>query len=264
VGAAAPGLLARALLALAAIAGLAWSTPVPHEYGRVVIDNFSRRAGVPPVAFDHFRHRSQFTCRLCHVDIGFAMAAGETRVSATTNGQGFHCGACHNGKLLHLDKPVFAACDKAKRFDAAGSCGRCHAKNDPVKLRQDFQVATRNLPRDGFGGVDWERAEAEKLVRPVDFVEGASIPRKAIQMNREVQRDSAVGWMSNVIFSHRKHAVWNGCEVCHPEIFPSTKSGEVHYTMLQIAAGQYCGVCHDKVAFPIGDCDRCHKEKMAR
>jgi c(7)-type cytochrome triheme protein len=52
--------------------------------------------------------------------------------------------------------------------------------------------------------------------------------------------------------------VWNGCEVCHPEIYPSTKSGTKKTSMIGISAGESCGVCHTKVAFPIADCERCH------
>jgi hypothetical protein len=28
--------------------------------------------------------------------------------------------------------------------------------------------------------------------------------------------------------------------------------------MTKIAAGEYCGRCHDRVAFPLTDCLRCH------
>ena len=58
--------------------GVKKKKPLPSEYGRVTINNFSQQAGLPPVVFDHWVHRSMFTCRLCHVDIGFAMAAGAT------------------------------------------------------------------------------------------------------------------------------------------------------------------------------------------
>jgi c(7)-type cytochrome triheme protein len=61
--------------------------------------------------------------------------------------------------------------------------------------------------------------------------------------------------MTDVLFSHRKHAVWNGCEVCHPEIFAP---GAQRYTMLEISAGEACGVCHGKVAFSLRECERCH------
>ncbi len=44
----------------------------PDEYGRVIIKQSSApRAGFAPVVFDHWVHRSKFTCRLCHTDIGF-------------------------------------------------------------------------------------------------------------------------------------------------------------------------------------------------
>jgi hypothetical protein len=127
-----------ALLAVGAAASVrsarAWDRPIPHAYGRVVLDNFSRRAGVPP-----------------------ALAA--------------------------------------------------------------------TLPRDRLGLVDWARAEAERLVRPLDRVEGLSIQRRALGVDREVSIESNAPWMRDIVFSHRKHTVWNGCEVCHPEIFPSTKGG---------------------------------------
>jgi len=32
------------------------------------------------VVFDHWLHRAKFTCRLCHVDIGFAMKAEATDI----------------------------------------------------------------------------------------------------------------------------------------------------------------------------------------
>src|SRR5208337_111507 len=37
----------------------------PQEYGRVVIKNYSERAGLAPVVFNHWLHRARFTCRLC-------------------------------------------------------------------------------------------------------------------------------------------------------------------------------------------------------
>ena len=54
--------------------------PLPLEYGRVVINNYSETAQLSPVVFDHWLHRAKFTCRLCHVDIGFAMKAEATDI----------------------------------------------------------------------------------------------------------------------------------------------------------------------------------------
>lgn len=73
--------------------------PEPAEYGKVILDSHAT-AGPGAVVFDHWLHRSMFTCRVCHVDIGFAMETKATGVSASTNREGFHCGACHDGKRL--------------------------------------------------------------------------------------------------------------------------------------------------------------------
>lgn len=248
----------RLALALLGVASLAMTAPPPPTYGRVVLDNFSSRAHVPPVGFDHWRHRARFTCRVCHVDIGFAMSAGETKISAKTNQGGFHCGACHNGKTTLLGKTVFASCSATEKVEQSATCRRCHARADPERLQKDFEAFARRLPQDRFGNVDWEKAEASWLVKPLDFVEGVSIPRQALKMSKEISIESRGTWMTDVTFSHKKHSVWLGCEVCHPEIFPSTKNGAVRFSMLQISGGESCGVCHQKVAFPLADCEKCH------
>src|SRR5512137_1062661 len=92
------------VLVLLVGASLAWAQggvkkkkPLPSEYGRMIISNFSQQSGMPPVVFDHWVHRSMFTCRLCHVDIGFAMSAGATKIRAADNMNGIYCGTCHNG-----------------------------------------------------------------------------------------------------------------------------------------------------------------------
>ena len=53
--------------------------PAPSEYGKVILDSSSSGPGA--VVFDHWLHRSKFTCRLCHVDIGFAMQAKATGIT---------------------------------------------------------------------------------------------------------------------------------------------------------------------------------------
>ena len=108
------------------------------------------------------------------------------------------------------------------------------------------------------GYVDWDIAEARGDVVPIDYVEGLSIPRGKLKIDQDVPLTAKGTFLGNVLFSHKRHVAWNGCEVCHPEIFPSTKHGTVKYTMMEISAGGYCGVCHQKVAFPIADCERCH------
>jgi c(7)-type cytochrome triheme protein len=257
VATAARGIGVALLLLAPGIPG-AWEVVPPQKYGLVELGNLSAGARIPPVSFDHWRHRARFTCRLCHVDVGFAMSAGQTGISASTNRSGYHCGACHNGKTLIGGKTVFASCSTSKDVDESPDCRRCHQRRDPAKLEKDYLALAEKLPRKGQGnGVDWEAAEAKGLLRPIDHVEGVSIRRAPLKMDKEISIESS-GWMANVLFSHRKHSVWNGCEVCHPEIYPSTKSGTKKTTMIQISSGESCGVCHTKVAFPLGECERCH------
>jgi len=228
------------------------------RYGLVQLGNRAAAAKVPPVSFDHWRHRARFTCRVCHVDVGFAMSAGQTGITASTNRSGYHCGACHNGKTVAGGKPIFASCSAGRDVDEDPACRRCHAKPDPARLQRDYEAFAERFPRKGqSGAIDWEDAEAKGLIRPIDFVEGTSIRRAPLKMDKEISISSS-GWMTDVLFSHRKHSVWNGCEVCHPEIYPSTKSGTKKTSMIEISSGESCGVCHTKVAFPLAECERCH------
>lgn len=237
--------------------------PLPHEYGRVVLNNYSEKAGLSAVVFDHWFHRAQFTCRLCHVDIGFAMKAGDTGIRAIDNTQGYYCGTCHNGKKRLVGTIVFESCSEKSAQTDIRRCERCHSLGKDVKKEHDFRQFTQAFPRERFGnGVDWEKAEAEGKVNPVDFIEGISIKRKPLTAQKDFELGAKVEGMPNIIFSHKKHTVWNGCEVCHPEIFLGIKKGKTQYSMVEIYEGKYCGVCHSTVAFPLLDCQRCHTETV--
>lgn len=229
-------------------------SPLGEKYGRVILDGYSSKAGLGPVTFDHWLHRSKFTCRLCHVDIGFAMQANATDIKAATNRQGFHCGACHDGKRTIDGKVMFASCSDAA---PTAQCARCHSRDNSAR-KYNYDTFTAKLPKNAYG-VDWEEAEATGLIKPIDTLEGISIKKPALKSQEDFAIQARVNWVSDIIFSHKKHAVWNGCEVCHPDIFPAAKKGVVRYTMFHLSSGQYCGVCHGKVAFPVAQCSGCHK-----
>ncbi|HYA94293.1 MAG TPA: c(7)-type cytochrome triheme domain-containing protein [Thermodesulfobacteriota bacterium] len=240
--------------------------PVPHEYGSVIIHNFSGQAGLAAVRFDHWLHRARYTCRLCHVDIGFAMEANATKIEADTNMKGFYCGSCHNGTRVYGSKKIFAACSLSPRPGEDTRCSRCHSVGKKVQKEYDYASFTKGLPKKNLLNlVDWEDAEARGFIRPIDFLPGVSMERPPLTLQKDFSIPSkGWGWMSDIIFSHKKHARWNGCEVCHPDIFPSVKRGTVKYSMLEIWNGQYCGVCHSRVAFPLNDCQRCHVNRVRR
>ncbi len=238
--------------------------PLPYEYGRVILNNYSEKAGFSPVVFDHWLHRAKFTCRLCHVDIAFAMKPGATGVKATDNMNGYYCGACHNGKMT-LDgvSKVFEACSKKLTVEDGKRCERCHSLGKNVKREYDFAQFTGRFPKERFGnGINWEKAESEGYIKPVDFLEGVSIKRPALAVQKDFSLHAKMEGMPDIIFSHKKHTVWNGCELCHPEIFVGVKKGTTKYSMVEIFEGKYCGACHSTVAFPTLDCQRCHTKPV--
>jgi c(7)-type cytochrome triheme protein len=243
------------LTAMTAAAGMAGET-APADYGKVVMNKFSRKAGLAPVEFDHWLHRAKYTCRLCHSDIGFALKAGGTEVKAADNMTGLYCGVCHNGKMEDNGKPIFEACGTEK---ADARCSRCHSQGTNAKRRIDFAAFTGGLPKEKFGnGVNWEKAASEGAVKLVDYVEGVSIKKPAQPVQADFRIHPKAGAKNDILFSHKKHVAWNGCEVCHPEIFKGGKRGATAYSMQEIEQGKFCGVCHTTVAFPLANCDRCH------
>ncbi|MBU0681372.1 MAG: hypothetical protein KKD73_08120 [Proteobacteria bacterium] len=249
-------LLLFASLSLA-LTGVKKRRPLPYEYGRVELNNFSEKAGQIPVVFDHWLHRAKFTCRLCHVDIGFAMKAGTTGIKAADNMQGYYCGSCHN------DKTAFAACTTTIPRQNSSKCSRCHSLGRTAVKQYDFRTFTQDFPKGRFGnGIDWEQAEATGKIAPIDFLAGVSIQRDALVVQKDFDLIAKVKGMPEIIFSHKKHTVWNGCELCHPEIFLGVKKGATQYSMTEIYDGKYCGVCHSTVAFPLLDCQRCHTKQV--
>ncbi len=244
--------------------GMKKKRPLPYDYGKVIINNFSEKAGLSPVVFDHWIHRSRFTCRLCHVDVAFAMKAGTTGIKASDNMNGYYCGTCHNGKMRFEDKKVFESCSKKIPYgDDIKRCERCHSLGKNVVREYDFTKFTEWFPKERFGnGIDWEKTEEEGKIKLVDFLEGVSIRRPSLAIQKDFSISAKVEGMPDIIFSHRKHTVWNGCELCHPEIFIGVKKGTTKYSMVDIYDGKYCGVCHSSVAFPLLDCQRCHTKPV--
>jgi c(7)-type cytochrome triheme protein len=229
--------------------------PQPEAYGEVVL----RGSGsAPAVVFQHWQHRRDFTCRVCHVDVAFAMEAGGSEISREGNASGMFCGACHDGKKNLRGQVVFAACSKSGELQPR--CARCHSGAPGARRRREYQQLTRNLPTYAGGYVDWEKVEVESPVKPLDHVDGISVERPPLKNDQRIPLEARDTWVGDVIFSHRKHASWNGCEVCHPTIFSVGGREAGRFRMRDIEEGRSCGVCHRTVAFPLAQCHRCHKD----
>jgi c(7)-type cytochrome triheme protein len=126
--------------------------------------------------------------------------------------------------------------------------------NDAVKVLQEPAEAMANFPRDNAGLIDWVKALDQGLINP----------RKGLHGEEEMFATDfdvifkKTGSMPFVRFPHRPHTEWLTCRNCHPKIFLPQKGGNP-ITMSGIIQGNYCGVCHGKVAFPpTKNCGRCH------
>ena len=88
----------RAAITLTALLALVPATPWA-EYGDVVLNRYSEKAGVRPVVFPHWFHRIRFRCKVCHQELGFKMRAGANDVLMADIIDGKFCGMCHNERI---------------------------------------------------------------------------------------------------------------------------------------------------------------------
>ncbi len=125
-------------------------------------------------------------------------------------------------------------------------------------------ISLEYLPKDVYGFVDWAQSIRERVIAPRDSLKNRvptfinTEPPFSKEILRRVTRD----FMPDVIFPHAPHNVWLECNVCHPKIFKK-KAGATPITMTGIWRGEFCGRCHDKVAFPTRNCFKCHSVNKA-
>jgi c(7)-type cytochrome triheme protein len=127
-------------------------------------------------------------------------------------------------------------------------------ENSALRLLQNPGDALSRLPADSAGNkVNWIKA----------LEDGYIAPRSELRENKPVQiLDSDIllnktGSIPRVRFPHKAHTQWLDCENCHEKIFKS-EAGATPISMGKILEGEYCGVCHGAVAFPLTECNRCH------
>lgn len=121
---------------------------------------------------------------------------------------------------------------------------------------QNIEEATRHLPFDANGFPDWMRALNRGLIKPRA---GLDEQAKMEVLDLDVLMRNTKE-MPYVRFPHRSHTEWLACSNCHPDPFP-TQAGSSTIQMRNIFRGEYCGKCHDRVAFvTFFSCDRCHSQ----
>ncbi|MBI5074738.1 MAG: hypothetical protein HZB62_06180 [Nitrospirae bacterium] len=215
-----------------------------EEYGNILISRTSEKNGVKPAAFSHWVHRRKHTCRVCHFELEFNMKVNTTEITEAANRSGRYCGAggCHDGKV------AFGHQDKA-------DCEKCHNNNRGYG-KERFQELTKTLPKTGLGnGVNWRRAIDKELIAPLHY-----LTLKPSDVSFDKNLELAANWANipPAVFSHKAHIKWLDCNNCHPDIFNIKKKTTEHFAMDRNLKGEFCGVCHLTVAFPMNDCKACH------
>lgn len=149
----------------------------------------------------------------------------------------------------------------------SGITGECAGTGDPTGFSGDAERAglsehplaleLSDLPKDRYGLIDWARAIKEGKVKPRDSLNPEDKPQPPLDLDVVIFTKS--NFQPDVIFPHYVHTLWLTCTNCHPSIFPmNAKEANKMMTMPAIASGEYCGRCHNRIAFPLSDCLRCH------
>ena len=217
----------------------------PEQYGSVVMNKgISGEKGLRPVVFPHWPHRVGYSCKACHTDLGFKLRANTTEIKQSDIEAGRYCGRCHDGKTAF----------------GANECERCHSYGLPTPTDKKMEALLKGLPKDDFGNrVDWALALKEGKISPVASLDGNG-KLKALDSDIVMPATRYSPHPQDVMFPHGAHTAQMACDTCHPSIFKDEKGGNPDMNMMKIISGQYCGVCHGRVAFPLEDCFRCHSQ----
>ena len=260
------------------------------EYGDIILNKTAdamRDAEVDDVVFPHWFHRIRFRCSVCHENI-FKIKAGANDISMSTITEGKkQCGACHNGLVAW--EPL--ECERCHSLEEGWSSGAIqHSTREDEKKNillgkigstakpysKFMQIGTgwhplalskSGLPLDKYGLVNWAAAVREDIVKPLWNLD------PEVDISEHKLRDTNILFISkgesmpDVIFPHDIHSFWLECKICH-----GTQGGAMfidelganNITMMEMGQGKWCARCHDKVAFPISDCNRCHNHPKGK
>ncbi len=215
----------------------------PQAWGTVMMERNTKGSDkVRPVLFPHWAHRTKYTCKVCHTDLGFSINAGGTDIKQADIEAGKYCGACHDSKAAF----------------GPTECVRCHSKGLEVPDNGDIEKALGGLPKDQFGNqVNWAAAARDGAIKPAASLDGKG-ELKPLDLDITIPVTKFTPHPPDVVFPHKTHTEQLDCATCHPAIFKEKKGDNPEMNMMRIISGQFCGECHTSVAFPLEDCFRCH------
>jgi len=129
--------------------------------------------------------------------------------------------------------------------------------NPGIALMQQPQDALGKLPGDEVGAqVRWVQALALGAINPRSSI----LPGTQVRvLNLDVVMPRT-GEMPMVVFPHRQHTEWLDCNNCHEHLFKYKAGATTKVNMFEVLQGEYCGLCHGAVSFPLTECRRCHSK----
>ncbi len=131
--------------------------------------------------------------------------------------------------------------------------GKHDANNEAIAVLQDPTVALKDFPLDRRAQVNWVQALEQRLIEPRASLTGSG---EMLVVDLDILFTNTQD-MPHVRFPHLQHTRWLDCSNCHPKIF-IPRRGANPVSMNKVLRGEFCGVCHDKVAFSLFICERCH------
>ncbi|MFZ5863492.1 MAG: c(7)-type cytochrome triheme domain-containing protein [Nitrospirota bacterium] len=160
-------------------------------------------------------------------------------------------------KLKSVDPSMVIYLDSRGNIAGTGDPGGVVGRAEIVgKGAHPPALELAGFPKDRYDLVDWAASVLQGKIKPRDAVD-PSVP-EVPPFDLDVVIITKSKFQPDVLFSHKVHTLWLACENCHEKIFKKKAGGNPEMHMTKIAAGQYCGRCHDRVAFPLTDCLRCH------
>lgn len=142
----------------------------------------------------------------------------------------------------------------AGKGDPAGMVGDANLSG---KSKHPLALEVSDLPKDQYGLVNWADALRQGKITPKGSLNPEEQDTPPFDISFDIPTKS--NFMPNVIYPHKIHTMWLTCINCHPQIFlMDHNANNKNMTMPKIASGEFCGRCHNRVAFPLSDCLRCH------
>lgn len=174
----------------------------------------------------------------------------------------FGMGAKKSDSEYKTDNPFFATESSSIYLDRSGKpAGLGDRKFSPSKAIRAGKgihpkaLKGKNIPKDKFGLVDWVQLTKLKIIDP-QFSADPNAKESPI-LNLDVLIETRSDFVNDIMFPHDIHSWWLNCTSCHNKIFIPAR-GKNNMRMADMSKGKWCGECHNKVAFPLTDCKRCH------